>query len=275
MGEGLAEGNVTKFAVYGHTGVVGSQLYRWLRERGADVAGVSLDRSDGEVGVPEWAFLCLPTLTGADGAQEQDAIWQVCNSWQGRNVGVVIRSTVLPGTCARLAEAHPELTIYHWPEFLSARSAWEDFISPRARFVGCDMTSRGMGLWAEAIEPLLPVAVEGTRYMSTATSETLKYAHNVHGAMQVIYANQVYDVCNASGADWRQVRDALPQLGYVSHRQMQSYWDVWKDDKRGYGGTCFPKDVRALRAWLHSLSQPCELLDGMEAANARLRGGRA
>lgn len=262
---------MSQLVVYGHTGMVGSQLYRWLREHGADVAGVSLDRSDGEIGVPEWAFLCLPTLTGAHGEQEQGAIWDVCNSWQGRPLRVVVRSTVLPGTCERLHRAHPELTIYHWPEFLSARTAWQDFITPRARFVGCSMVPKHVAAWAQEIEPLLPVAVERTAYMTTATSETIKYAHNVHGAMQVVYANQMYDVCNASGADWRQVRDALPQLGYVSHRQMASYWDVWKDDKRGYGGTCFPKDVAALRTWLHSLGQPCELLDGMEEANARLR----
>lgn len=263
---------MSQLVVYGHTGMVGSQLYRWLRERGADVAGVSLDRCDGEIGVPEWAFLCLPTLTGEHGEQNQAALWEVCDGWQGRPLRVVVRSTVLPGTCERLRRAHSELTIYHWPEFLSARTAWADFITPRVRFVGCNMLPKVVAAWQQDIEPLLPVAVEMTRYMSAATSETIKYAHNAHGAMQIIYANQMYDVCNAVGADWQQVHDCLPQLGYVSHRQMASYWDVWKDNKRGYGGTCFPKDVGALRAWLHGLRQPCELLDGMEAANARLRG---
>lgn len=272
MGEGLAEGNVTKFAVYGHTGVVGSQLYRWLRERGADVAGVSLDRSDGEVGVPEWAFLCLPTPNDEQG-QDQDAIWATCRLLAEQGCQrVVVRSTTVPGTMQSLQRAFARMTFYHWPEFLSARTAWEDFTHPRARFVGGRMRAQSIAAWGKQVEPLLPVAVEGTRYMSTATSETLKYAHNLHGALQVIYANQMYDVCSQAGASWQDVSEALPLLGYVSERQRDAYWNVWKDGTRGYGGACFPKDVRALRCWLMRRCQPTELLDGMEAANARLRG---
>lgn len=261
---------MTKFAIYGHTGVVGGQLYRWLRERGEDVAGMSLDRADGDIERAGWAFLCLPTLTRADGSQDIEAIEQVCGGL--RNGRVAVRSTVLPGTVARLAEEHPTLIFYHWPEFLSARTAWEDFIAPWARFVGCDMKPESIGAWRREVEPLLPVPTSSTRFMTWETSETIKYAHNVHGAMQVIYANAMYDVCNESGADWRAVRDYLPLLGYVSHQQAAAYWDVWKDNKRGYGGACFPKDIGALRAWLGRAGMPSELLDGMEAANARLRG---
>jgi UDP-glucose 6-dehydrogenase len=260
---------LARFVVYGHTGVVGQQLYRWLRERGADVAGVSLDGTEGDAERAVWAFLCLPTLTREDGSQDVEAIEQVCSGLaSGR---VVVRSTVLPGTTSWLAKRHPGLTFYHWPEFLSARTAWEDFAHPRARFVGCDMRPSTIEAWQAEVEPLLPVAAETTRFVEWPTSETIKYAHNIHGAMQIVWANQMYDVCNESGADWRAVQDMLPLLGYVSHRQRAAYWDVWKDGKRGYGGTCFPKDTGALRAWLTRRGWPCELLDGMEQANARLR----
>jgi len=250
---------------------VGGQLYKWLQERGVDVAGVSLDRTDGDIEGVRWAFLCLPTPTRDSGAQDIGAFWTVrWQEWARRSVRIVIRSTVLPGTCGFIASHN--LTVYHWPEFLSARTAWQDFITPRTRFVGCDMTESSMAAWRDEIEPLLPVAVEATRFMDTATSETIKYAHNVHGAMQIIYANQMYDVCKASGADWPTVSDAMPQLGYVSYRQRGAYWNIFKDAQRGYAGACFPKDVGALRAWLQRQGRPSELLDGMEAANARLRG---
>jgi len=266
---------VTKFVVYGHTGVVGGQLYRWLRERGEDVAGVSLDRKDGDASNPRWAFLCLPTLTREDGGQDIDAIRQVCGELH--DTRVVIRSTVLPGTTDRLAWEHQGLTFYHWPEFLSARTAWADFTHPRARFVGCDMRPKSIAAWQAELDPILPELQfnydrMAALFTTTNTSEMIKYAHNAHGAMQVIYANQIYDACILAGASWGDLLDALPMLGYVSHEQADAYWSVWKDDKRGYGGTCFPKDVGALRAWLGRHGQPSELLDGMEEANARLRG---
>jgi UDP-glucose 6-dehydrogenase len=245
--------------VYGHTGVVGSQLYRWLKEHAVNVAGVSLDAEDGEPGrgAEDWAFLCLPTLN-VNGVQDQSAIWEVCKHLRGR---VVVRSTVLPGTCARIQLRYPHLIVYHWPEFLSARTAWEDFCSPRLRIVGGEYEV----LWETEIEPLLPRARQ--EQVRTTTSELLKYAHNGHGAMQVVFANMLYDACEQSGASWEHVQVVLPEMGYISQETARAYWDVWKDGQRGYGGTCFPKDVDALRGWMQN-----DLLDGIASANAKLRG---
>jgi UDP-glucose 6-dehydrogenase len=250
--------------IYGHTGVVGAQLYRWLKEQGVDVRGVSLDRTDGEPG-GEWAFLCLPTPT-IDGVQDVTAIADVMDTIDAPNI--VIRSTVLPGTCDRLAGGqNDETTVYHWPEFLSARTAWEDFTHPRVRVVGAEDPIPNEA-WLAEIEPLLP-PVDETLFVTWETSEMLKYAHNIHGAMQVVYANTIYDACEQSGADWDMVRVMLPSLGYVSRAQSKAYWNIWKDGERGYAGACFPKDVAALLDYLDGTG---ELLEGMEAANARLRG---
>ncbi len=259
--------------VYGHTGVVGSQVYRWLRERGVRIAGVSLDQRDGDADeIPEWAILCLPTLND-DAGQDQDAIWTTCLRLAEQGCErVIVRSTTEPGTMEALARAFTGMTFYHWPEFLSARTAWDDFTHPRVHVVGWSGEWGALDAWKRTMEPLLPEASEGVVYVALTTSEAIKYAHNLHGAMQVIYANQMYDVCNQADASWQDVREVLPLLGYVSERQRDAYWSVWKDGQRGYGGACFPKDVRALRRWLRRRRQPSELLDGMEAANARLRG---
>ena len=245
--------------VYGHTGMVGSQLYRWLKEHGANVAGVSLDKTDGDIEGNTWAFLCLPTLNVGH-EQDQSAIWDVCDKLEGY---VVIRSTILPTTCAQLRWAYPHLTIYHWPEFLSERTAYADFCGPKVRIVG----GQAIEPWDREIEPLLPPAP--VVHVSTETSETIKYAHNVHGAMEVIYANLMYDVCVKGGGSWEKVRELLPRLGYIAPEMAKAYWDVWKDGKRGYGGHCFPKDVQALADWHKS-----DLLDGMQRANEILGGGK-
>ena len=251
--------------VYGHTGVVGGALYRWLKEHAVAVAGVSLDRTDAcpersEGAEPggEWAFLCLPTLNTEDGHQDRGAIMSVCNGTGARFV--VVRSTVLPGTCRTLQRAFPCKTIYHWPEFLSERTAYADFCGPKARIVGGPREP-----WQHDIEPLLPRAP--SYFVELETAEALKYAHNVAGAMQIVYANMLYDVCAKSGASWESVRAILPSLGYISPETARAYWNVWQDNKRGYAGHCFPKDVDALRGYLDN-----DLLEGIAGANAKLRG---
>lgn len=264
------------FTVYGHTGVVGRQLYRWLERASGDVAGISLDERIGQWQErPEWAFLCLPTPTDEDG-QNLDAIYEVCWQLASQEIErVVIRSTVLPGTTASLQETFRAqgLWFWHWPEFLSARTAFEDFSSPILRVVGCPDCEDGRRLWREQIEPLLPDPCYSTQYVSTTMSEALKYVHNTHGAMQVIFANLMYDMCHEAGISWEELRKLVPELCYVSSATERAYWNVWKDGRRGYGGACFPKDVKALLLWLQQRTGKApELLLGMERANALLNG---
>ena len=255
-----------RVTVYGHTGTVGSVLYRWLGERTpVELGGISLDRRDGHwTQVPDWVFLCLPTPTD-EGYQDQSALNIVLEALTCYEpLAVVIRSTVLPGTCERITREHPKWHVYHWPEFLSARTAWEDFCHPWAHVVGGEAAE-----WADTWQNLLPRAGQ-TVYVDRTTAECIKYAHNVHGALQVTYANLLYDMAQRAGADFEAVKRAMPSLAYIGLGIVKGYWDVWRDGDRGYDGACFPKDVDAIRHWL---AGQAELLDGMAAANARLRGG--
>jgi len=258
-----------RVTVYGHTGTVGSVLYRWLRERTpVELGGIALDGWDDKADQhPDWVFICVPTPTGPEG-QDQKAIdfvvQHVARCHPKQPLAVVIRSTVLPGTCDRIAREHPEWRVYHWPEFLSARTAWEDFCAPRVQIVGGDGIE-----WSDVWYGRLPKAVKGTLYLDLTTAELVKYAHNCHGAMQVIFGNLLCDMIQAASGDMATLKAALPLLGYVNSRLVGAYWDVWRDGERGYAGACFPKDVDAVRHWL---AGQAELLDGMAAANARLRG---
>jgi UDPglucose 6-dehydrogenase len=259
--------------VYGHTGVVGAQLYRWLAEAGtAGLSGVSLDRVDGDSdSVPEWAFVCVPTPTTDEG-QDLSAVEDVLARLAGHPCAVVIRSTVLPGTCDRIQAEYPEWDVYHWPEFLSAATAWEDFCHPDVQVLGYASTQawqRWSVRWdGEDDACWLPGCLSRRAYCRLAEAETVKYAHNVHGALQVTLANLVYDACEQSMARWSGVSAVLTNLPNVGQHIIDTYWDVGKDGKRGFGGACFPKDVKALRLWL---GDKAELLEGMERANARLR----
>lgn len=257
-----------RVTVYGHTGTVGRQLFRWLDEVGLDPSGMSLDDTWGEPGAEDWAFLCLPTPTTEDG-QDLSAIEEVAEFLGDGERHVVIRSTVLPGTCARLQAEHPEWHVIHWPEFLSARTAWADFCDPKVCVVGGDDTALG-GWYTYGWRERLPWSrVIQEVYTDLETAELIKYAHNCHGAMQVIFSNLLRDAVDKCGADWTHLMQGVLRQGYVSAKTARAYWNVHKDGYRGYGGACFPKDVDAVRGWL---AGKAELLDGMAAANARLRG---
>jgi UDPglucose 6-dehydrogenase len=252
-----------RVTVYGHTGTVGRQLFRWLGEVGLDPSGMSLDDTWGEPGAEDWAFLCLPTPTTEDG-QDLSAIEEVAEFLGDGERHVVIRSTVLPGTCARLQAEHPEWWVYHWPEFLSASTAWADFCEPQVYVIGGD----GLEWLATGWEDILPTPSHWSVYTDLKTAELIKYAHNCHGAMQVIFANLLRDAADKCGADWTHLMQGVLHQGYVSPETVRAYWNVEQDGYRGYGGACFPKDVDAMRHWL---AGKAELLDGMTAANARLR----
>jgi len=254
--------NAPRTMIYGHTGTVGRQLYDWLDLAGVPVGGVSLDR-EAPIEGAEWVFVCVPTPTREDGTQDTTALDAVIRDLEGDGLGVVIRSTVLPGTCDDIQDAHPEWDVYHWPEFLSARSAWMDFRSPAAHVLGGYDIDR----WHETWPALLPAPSRRWAYMTLAEAEIVKYLHNAHGAMQVVFGNLLYDACQRAGAQDAVVKAAMLHLGYVSDKVINGYWQAWHDGKRGYGGACFPKDVAALRRWM---GDDGLLLEGMEAANKRL-----
>jgi UDP-glucose 6-dehydrogenase len=259
-----------KALVYGHTGVVGAQLYRWLKKRKVNVSGISLDKTEGFMADVDWFFICLPTPT-IDHRQDLGVIESVLDGLPYSPIHVVIRSTVLPGTCSTIQDLHPQWNVYHWPEFLSARTAWHDFMVPKVSVIG--VTSEGAQFeWLQAWGTVLPNPTNGTHFTDLVTAETIKYTHNVHGALQVIYSNMVWDICHKADANYQAVAQVIPQVGYISPAQVEAYWHVGRDGYRGYDGACFPKDVAAMAGFL---SEKAELLVGMERANKRLRTEKA
>ncbi len=117
---------------------------------------------------------------------------------------IVVKSTVPPGTCGTLQEEFPHHVVFHNPEFLLEKTAYQDFISPKLQVVGC--ACEGQERQAQQILALLPRApVE--RIVRATDSELLKLAMNAFLSMKVIFGNQIHDLSQAVGVHYDTVAE--------------------------------------------------------------------
>ncbi|HTM69162.1 MAG TPA: hypothetical protein VL426_07810 [Candidatus Binatia bacterium] len=228
-----------KIAVMG-VGWVGGALARWFDDAG--FAPLRYDPPKGlgsreELADADIIFVCLPTpYDAAAGGFDLSFVREGVASVPGART-IVIKSTVLPGTTEALQKEFPQHRFLFNPEFLRQSTADEDLRNPDRQIVGTTAASRGD---ADAVMAALPKA-PFSRVTSATEAETVKYFGNCFLAMKVVFANQVFDVCERLGVDYDLVKDcaaADPRIG-------ESHLQVLHDGYRGYGGSCFPKDMRA------------------------------
>ena len=183
-------------------------------------------------------FLCLPTPQGDDGSADLTFIEAVARqigaSLQPGTV-VVNKSTVPVGSSVSVAEwlGRPDVHVVSNPEFLRQGTALIDFLQPTRIVVGGDnaeAVDRVAGLYASVDAPLLR--------MNAASAEALKYAANSFLATKLTFINAVADICELVGAD---VFDVVEGLGLDPRIGSQ-----FLQPGPGWGGSCFPKDTRAL-----------------------------
>jgi len=254
-----------KLAVIGHTGTVGKAIYEYYRARGADVSGWSLDAPEWDWRGADFVFVCVPTPHTNPVGLVRDAVARIQD-----DPIIIIKSTVPPGTTDLIQRENPGKRICFSPEFLSARTSAIDWRCPERQIVGYT------GKTLDSIEQIFAI-LPGTRYRESSRlmavpaveAEILKYLHNLHGAMQIIFANHWHDICENVGADWERVREAAP-TSVLPRMAVETYWNVWHDGKRGYQGACFPKDAETLLQWAKTAGVPVELFAATQAANLRI-----
>ncbi len=182
--------------------------------------------------------LCLPTPTLKTGKQDLSIIEERLREIKKKSPKsiVIIRSTVLPGTTARLAKKY-KLKIAHVPEFLTESTAFKDVVSPELLVIGSDNPAVG-----DRIKKILDHrSVRNLIECNTTTAEMIKYTMNSFFGLKVAFGNQIWDVCRKAGADYDSVKFALESHKWGSING----WDIWQGGFRGYGGKCLPKDIRA------------------------------
>jgi UDPglucose 6-dehydrogenase len=252
-------------AVIGH-GWVGGTVTRWFEKQGRRVIVYDPPKAlHGDLNEADVCFVCVPTPFGPNGFDDSYVRAAVANI-PGNKI-VVIKSTVLPGTTERIQADNQRHALLFNPEFLRERACDEDFANPDRQIVG----SPAKGFYAaEKLLEILPPAPH-SMVVPIREAETIKYFGNCYLAMRVTFANQIYDLCKAIGADYETVKSAAEQ----DKRIGPGYFNVDCDGYRGYGGTCFPKDMRALIQLGDKVGAPMELLRACEGINNALRAPKA
>jgi len=220
----------------------------------------------------EVAFICVGTPMSSTGEADLSFVESAARAIGAaisQDCLVVTKSTVPVGTAQRvrgwvdeeLARRASTLTctVAANPEFLKEGSAVEDFMKPDRVVVGVD-SARAEALLHDLYAPFIR---NGLRFytMDIRSAEMTKYAANAMLATKISFINEIADLCERLGADVRQVR-----LGVGSDQRIGMQF---LHPGVGYGGSCFPKDVRALIHSAEVSGATAELLRAVDAVNQR------
>ena len=232
---------------------------------------IATDQTEHAVAHSDLSFICVGTPSTAHGALDLRQVEFVC-----RQIGdalkhrdkphtVVMRSTMLPGSCQRMVELLAEasgrtlgrdLHVAFHPEFLREGTAVKDFYAPPFTVVGTEH-SRAAAMLQELYDFLdMPIACVGL-----AEAEMLKYACNAFHATKITFANEIGRLAREMRVDGAKVMELLCQdrVLNISPAYMRPGF--------AYGGSCLPKDLRALVGQARLQNADVPLLESLAWSN--------
>jgi UDPglucose 6-dehydrogenase len=207
----------------------------------------------------EFIYLCVPTPQGDDGAADlsyiEAAAQQIGPVLTADSV-VINKSTVPVGSTLVVERAlgRSDVHVVSNPEFLREGSAVHDFLNPDRIVIGADDQSAAVRVAALYLGIAAPLIVT-----DPPSAETIKYAANAFLATKISFVNAIAAVCEAVGAD---MNDVVLGMGYdkrIGHEFLKP--------GPGWGGSCFPKDSRALVHIADQAGYEFDLLRGVIAVN--------
>jgi len=225
----------------------------------------------------EVIFLALPTPPGEDGSADlsyvlgvadQIARWMAAHPETGYKI-IVNKSTVPVGTADRVREifesyglkAGEQFDVVSNPEFLREGVAVDDFMKPERVIIGT-RSPRAAEIMTQLYEPFVrqgnPILV-----MDERSSEMTKYAANAFLATKITFMNEIANVCERVGANVDEVRRGIGLDSRIGKQFL--YAGI------GFGGSCFPKDVKALARTAEEYGYAFQILKAVLDVNERQR----
>lgn len=260
-------------------GFVGSSMEKSFKELGVNLTAVYDKFKNGGIGKIEDLLECdiifsaLPTVY-CETLKEYDKgpLEETCNYLREKGYGgiLVVKSTVEPGSCDGLWEKYG-VRVVHNPEFLTARTAYEDFHNQRHVVLGA---TRGVS--REELESVGEFYKKYYRnvevsYCEAKESESMKIFCNSFYAVKVQFFNELYMVCQHGGMDYGKVIEMMLKNGWINsmHTRVPG-----PDGRMSYGGLCFPKDTNALNEYMRRNGLPNKVLEATIMERNEMREDR-
>ncbi len=210
-------------------------------------------------------FIAVGTPPGEDGGADLRHVLSAARSIAEHMSGycvVVDKSTVPVGTVAKVAEVLRSHTDHAFdvvsnPEFLKEGAAIDDFMKPDRVVIGAS-TQRATEVMEELYAPFVRTG-NPILHMDPASAELTKYAANAMLATRISFMNEIANICTRVGASVEAVRKGIGTDERIGSRFLFA--------GAGYGGSCFPKDVKAVVRTASELGYRFRILEAVEAVN--------
>ncbi len=222
----------------------------------------------------EFIWMCLPTPMNIQTGEIDLSILDknlksIHDMVSDEDKIIIIKSTVVPGTTRMFANKYSKLNFVMNPEFLTARNNRLDFICASRVILGGEELPefsarvRVHEVYEYRFGNSVPIFLT-----SWEQAELTKYGANCLFAAKISYFNFIYDICEKMHLSFDEVKDMILADGRIgrSHANVPGW-----DNKRGYSGACFPKDVNAFINFAKSIGVNPELLEASWSQNLRDR----
>jgi len=246
-------------------GIIGNACKHGFEKVGHEVIAhdITLNTKIEDVLGTEVCYICVPTPSTEEGDCDVSVVENVVmelNKLEYKGI-VAIKSTVKPDTTRKLGEK-VKMEVCFVPEFLRERCAIIDFIeNNKLLAVGTENND----VFEKVVEShgSLP---EKVVQMKPTEAEVLKYYSNIFNALRIIFANEIYEICNYLNIDYDKVKDAF----ILRETATDLYLNV-DDNTRGYGGMCLPKDTKAMDYFVKENKLDLKLFEVIDSENNKFK----
>lgn len=211
-----------------------------------------------ELSKADYIYICLPTPYVEGVGCNTSIVEEVVSQIKGSKV-IIIKSTVTPGTTQKLQDKFPEHKFLFNPEFLTEVTADNDMAYPDRQIIG--YTEQSYTIAKDVLQQLPLAPFE--RIVRSQEAEMIKYFGNNWFAVKVVFANQMYDICEKAGIDYEVVKDGAA----ADKRIGRTHLDIFHKGGRGAGGKCLRKDLGATVEFARKIGVPSELLEKAQELN--------
>lgn len=218
----------------------------------------------------DMVFICLPTNFDQDiknyNMIEIDSTIRLLNE-SSYNGLIIIKSTIMPDYCSKINQEYPQLKIISNPEFLSAKTAVDDFANQSHIILGyTEFSKKSIGILKDMYDMMFPNA----KISVTTAEETamVKLGCNSFYATKIQYFTELYLLCEKMKIDYNNVKNMMLMNGWINpmHTIVPG-----TDGMISFGGMCLPKDICALNEFMKNQGSSNLVLSGVIEDREKMR----